>query len=115
MKSFRSALLIPSMIFLAGFFNGCTPSADMQKQPLLPEQIVRSKALYAAHCSSCHGTLAKGGISGPDLTATTFKYGKNQSAIVRSILEGRPGGMPAFGMHVSAIDAQNLAVYLLQL
>lgn len=115
MKPLRSTLLIPSIVLLAGFINGCTPGTEIQKQPLLPEQIIRSKALYAAHCSSCHGTLAKGGISGPDLTATTFKYGKNQSAIVRSILEGRPGGMPAFGMHVSAIDAQNLAVYLLQL
>lgn len=48
------------------------------------------------NCASCHGYTLKGGM-GPDLTDTYWRYGGSPAAIYKSIFEGRPEGMPAWG------------------
>jgi cytochrome c oxidase cbb3-type subunit 3 len=72
------------------------------------------KELYASHCAACHGAEGKGGI-GPDLTGPDFKYGRTQEAVTESIRSGRPGGMPAFGNQLSAVESENLAAFVLSL
>jgi cytochrome c oxidase cbb3-type subunit 3 len=81
-----------------------TPAADAAK----------GKQLYAANCAACHGENAKGSV-GPDLTASAYKYGKSKADISRSISEGRPGGMPAFGSQYNQEQIEALAEYLLSL
>ena len=48
------------------------------------------------NCASCHGYDLKGGM-GPDLTDTYWRYGGSPADIYKSIYEGRPQGMPAWG------------------
>jgi mono/diheme cytochrome c family protein len=48
------------------------------------------------NCADCHGFNAKGAM-GPDLTNTYWRYGGTPAAIYKSIYEGRPQGMPAWG------------------
>lgn len=48
------------------------------------------------NCAGCHGYKAKGGM-GPDLTDTHWRYGGTPVQIYKSIYEGRPKGMPAWG------------------
>lgn len=48
------------------------------------------------NCAGCHGYTAKGGM-GPDLTDTHWRYGGTPIQIFKSIYEGRPQGMPAWG------------------
>jgi cytochrome c oxidase cbb3-type subunit 3 len=72
------------------------------------------KALFPTHCASCHGANAKGGI-GPDLTSKQFKYGRTAPDVTRSIVEGRPGGMPAFQGQLSKDQIEGLAQYVLSL
>lgn len=99
-------------------FAACSPDSKQQQDlpPFSgPEQLTLGKQLYALHCASCHGTLAKGGIAGPDLTVSSFRYGKERAAVVKSILEGRAGGMPSFGAHLKPEQAAYLTDFLLQL
>lgn len=72
------------------------------------------KELFASACASCHGADGKGGI-GPDLTAASYKFGKDHDAVVSSIRDGRPGGMPAYGNQLSNSQIEELAAFCLSL
>jgi cytochrome c oxidase cbb3-type subunit 3 len=48
------------------------------------------------NCAACHGYDLKGGM-GPDLTDTYWRYGGSPADMYKSIFEGRPQGMPAWG------------------
>lgn len=74
----------------------------------------QAKQLFAANCAACHGDTAKGGV-GPDLTATKYRYGKDKANLVKSILEGRPNGMPSFSGQFGKEQAEALADYLVGL
>jgi cytochrome c oxidase cbb3-type subunit 3 len=70
--------------------------------------------LFASHCAACHGAQGKGGI-GPDLTLPDYKYGRTPEAVLASIRNGRPAGMPAFGNQLSAAESESLATFVLSL
>lgn len=72
------------------------------------------KKLYSERCVACHGPEAKGGI-GPDLTKADFKYGKSEAAIMESVTNGRPGGMPGFGKELSHLQLEGAVTYILSL
>jgi cytochrome c oxidase cbb3-type subunit 3 len=54
------------------------------------------KLFIEMNCAGCHGYDAKGGM-GPNLTDDFWRYGGMASSIYKSIDEGRPQGMPAWG------------------
>jgi cytochrome c oxidase cbb3-type subunit III len=61
------------------------------------EAVQQGKLLFAEmNCADCHGFDAKGGM-GPNLTGKYWRYGGTPAAIYKSIYEGRPQGMPAWG------------------
>ena len=115
MNNGRSWNVLLVMIWLL-LLAGCSPNGRQQILPPVsgPEQLKLGEQLYAAHCAACHGVLARGGIAGPNLSSSSFRYGKGRAAIVRSILDGRPGGMPSFSAHLSPEQAAYLADFLLQ-
>jgi len=76
--------------------------------------IAAGKQLYASHCAACHGENGKGMV-GPDLTASSYKYGKSRLDIAKSISEGRPNGMPTFGGQINPEQVESLVEYLLSL
>lgn len=76
--------------------------------------LAAGKQLYANLCASCHGENGKGSV-GPDLTASAYKYGKARLDITKSIAEGRPNGMPAFGSQINHEQVESLVEYLLSL
>jgi cytochrome c oxidase cbb3-type subunit 3 len=101
-------LLAGILLFLAG-------CSQQKSEPTTARQTpATAVTLFAELCAACHGSQARGGV-GPDLTVSRYKYGKNRSAIVKSILDGRAGGMPAFGSHLKPEEAAALAEYLLSL
>jgi cbb3-type cytochrome c oxidase subunit III len=63
------------------------------------------------NCYSCHGGLA-GGAMGPSLRDTTWKYGGADSLIFRTIHDGRPMGMPAWGNQLTTEQIDDLIVYI---
>lgn len=63
------------------------------------------------NCYSCHGGLA-GGAMGPSLRDTTWKYGGSDSLIFRTIHDGRPMGMPAWGNVLTTQQIDDLIAYI---
>ena len=76
--------------------------------------VAAGKKLYGSLCASCHGESAKGGV-GPDLTLSTYKYGKSRLDITKTIAEGRPGGMPSFNSQVNKEQIESLVEFVLTL
>lgn len=72
------------------------------------------KELFASACASCHGAEGKGGI-GPDLTAANYKFGNSHEAVLSSIRDGRPGGMPGYGNQLSSAQIEELTAFCLSL
>ena len=76
--------------------------------------ITAGKQLYGNLCVACHGENGKG-LVGPDLTASTFKYGKTRADIAKTISGGRPGGMPAFNSQIDNEKIESLVEFILSL
>ena len=77
------------------------------------ESGVDGKALFAKHCSGCHGPDGKGAF-GPDLSAD-YHYGKTPEAVKESIAQGRPKNMPAFDKKLSPEEIEALTDFILKL
>lgn len=62
------------------------------------------------NCVGCHAN--GGGGIGPALSDDEWIYGSEPIGIFATIMEGRPGGMPAFGGRITAGEAWNLVAYV---
>jgi len=91
-----------------------TGGGDQGSGDKVEAYIAAGKPLYANLCAACHGENGKGTV-GPDLTASTYKYGKARLDITKSISEGRPGGMPAFNGQLNPEQIEGLVEYVLSL
>lgn len=63
------------------------------------------------NCAACHGYDLKGGM-GPDLTDTYWRYGGSPADIYKSIFEGRPQGMPAWGRALPSAEIWKVVTYI---
>lgn len=63
------------------------------------------------NCAGCHGYTGKGGM-GPDLTDGHWRYGGTPVQIYKSIYEGRPQGMPAWGRALPQKSIWQLTRYI---
>jgi cytochrome c oxidase cbb3-type subunit 3 len=73
--------------------------------------ISQGQRLYAwMNCSGCHAH--GGGGMGPPLTDEEWRYGASMEEIVKTILDGRPGGMPAFRGRITDDQAWQLAAFV---
>lgn len=52
---------------------------------------------------------------GPALNDAQWIYGGDEAAVVESIANGRPGGMPAFGGQATPEQIQQVAAFVLSL
>lgn len=72
----------------------------------------RGEQLFTAmNCVACHGYDARGGM-GPDLTDDHWRYGGLPVQVYKSIHEGRPKGMPAFGRLLPAESIWQMVSHL---
>lgn len=77
-----------------------------------PVAIQEGKKLFVSmNCAGCHGYTAKGGM-GPDLTDTAWRYGGTPIDIYKSVYEGRPQGMPAWGNGLPPQTIWQLVAYI---
>jgi cytochrome c oxidase cbb3-type subunit 3 len=66
---------------------------------------------HRMNCVACHGYGARGGM-GPNLRDKTWRYGGTPVEIYKSISEGRPKGMPAWGAMLPPETIWKLAAYI---
>jgi cytochrome c oxidase cbb3-type subunit 3 len=62
------------------------------------------------NCAGCHSH--GGGGMGPPLRDDEWRYGGSMEAIVHTILNGRPNGMPSFKNRITPDQAWQLASYV---
>jgi mono/diheme cytochrome c family protein len=83
--------------------------------PSTPEAVASGKVLFVKmNCAGCHTYTGKG-FMGPDLTDTYWRYGGAPDDIFRSIYEGRPQGMPAWGKALPTDQIWDLVHYIASL
>lgn len=69
------------------------------------------KRLYSNfNCIGCHSN--GGGDIGPALMDARWIYGATPEDIYKSILDGRPNGMPAFRGRINETQARQLTAYV---
>lgn len=77
-----------------------------------PQAVEQGRLLFAQmNCAGCHGFDAAGG-SAPALTDKYWRYGGTPAAIYKSIYEGRPQGMPAWGRALPPDSIWLLVAYI---
>lgn len=73
--------------------------------------IAEGKRMYESfNCSGCH--FHGGGGMGPPLMDDQWSYGGELEQIYMSITQGRPNGMPAFGLKIPEQQRWELAAYV---
>ena len=76
-----------------------------------PALVAAGKAIYAQHCSHCHGfNMVNPGTVTYDLR--TFPHGQ-KSRFINSVINGKGGIMPPWGDAVSLDDIEALWNYVL--
>jgi cytochrome c oxidase cbb3-type subunit 3 len=63
------------------------------------------------NCAGCHTYTGKGWM-GPDLTDNYWRYGGSDDQIYKSVYEGRPQGMPAWGKTLPPESIWKLVTYI---
>ena len=77
-----------------------------------PAVLARGHQLFnAMNCAGCHGYGGGGGM-GPDLTDSYWRYGGTPVRIYKTLYEGRPQGMPAWGRALPPRDLWALAAFV---
>ena len=80
-------------------FPGVVPTLPEIENPVAddPAAVHRGMRYYNQfNCIGCHAPNGAGGM-GPSLSNSVFIYGHEPENIFLSIVQGRPGGMPAWG------------------
>ena len=74
-------------------------------------------ALFSKTCRVCHGNEGNGSGSrkGSSLQRSEYTYGRNREAVLESIRNGRPNGMPGYGKVFSQQQLEILTSYVLTL
>jgi aldose sugar dehydrogenase len=83
-------------------------------QPALSQNSVgrEASALYTQNCAACHGRALNGGMA-PSMLDDQWRFGSEDSDLVRSIAKGHPPqGMPGFEKSLSAEEIRALVVYI---
>src|SRR5262249_1657426 len=94
-------------------------SAKMHSDQEGPKETLRAAGvLFRRHCQRCHGTDGKG-VAGkvdspepPDFTRRAWQDERSNARLLRSILDGKKQGMPAFGKDLREDQARDLVEYI---
>ena len=104
----RSDTVAVSDLYPAG---GLPPAASGNQVEHNAYSLSEGKTLFAAYnCTGCHAN--GGGGMGPALMDDEWIYGYQPDQIFRTILEGRPNGMPAFRQRIPDYQIWQLAAFV---
>lgn len=105
----------PAAIPLGELAGGLPPGQAMAMENPggnAPAAVARGKLLFRAmNCAGCHGYDGGGGM-GPPLNDSYWRYGGAPVQIYKTLYEGRPQGMPAWGAALPASDLWALVAYV---
>jgi cytochrome c oxidase cbb3-type subunit 3 len=77
-----------------------------------PQAIADGKRLFEAmNCAGCHGYKGGGGM-GPALNDSYWRYGGAPAQIYKTLYDGRPQGMPAWGHALPADQLWKITAFV---
>lgn len=77
-----------------------------------PVAVTEGKRYYTWYnCGGCHGQLGGGGM-GPPLLDQDWIHGGDPVSIFKSIMEGRPNGMPTWGNRIPDDQGWKIVAYV---
>jgi cytochrome c oxidase cbb3-type subunit 3 len=77
-----------------------------------PEAVALGANVFAANCTTCHGSDGRGARGFPNLMDDAWQWGGEPDAILTTILEGRTAAMPAWGQLLGEQGVTEAAVYV---
>lgn len=80
-----------------------------------PTAMSTAANLFAANCSTCHGSDARGARGFPNLTDSDWLWGGSPETIQETVANGRHGIMPPLGGALGAEGVNEVASYVLSL
>jgi cytochrome c oxidase cbb3-type subunit III len=80
-----------------------------------PGALKLARNLFAANCSACHGSDARGAKGFPNLTSPNLTWGREPEQILATIGGGRSGVMPAWKDVLGAAGVEAVASYVYSL
>jgi cytochrome c oxidase cbb3-type subunit 3 len=105
----------PASVALGDIAGGATPGNVINTPNPYGDSaaaIADGKRLFGAmNCAGCHGYNGEGNM-GPPLNDHYWRYGGAPSQIYKSLYEGRPQGMPAWGHALPADQIWKLTAYV---
>jgi cytochrome c oxidase cbb3-type subunit III len=105
-RDYRGAVVSESRPILASGVDPRGPAYEINAW-----HISQGQRWYTSfNCVGCHGT--GGGGMGPPLMDDEWRYGGEIEDIVRTILDGRPQGMPAFRGRITENQAWQIAAFV---
>jgi cytochrome c oxidase cbb3-type subunit 3 len=77
-----------------------------------PQAVEAGKRLFVKmNCAGCHAYTGKGWM-GPDLSDKYWRYGGSDDELYKTLYEGRPQGMPAWGKTLPPEQLWQLVTYI---
>lgn len=80
-----------------------------------PSAMALAQNLFAANCSTCHGSDARGAKGFPNLADNDWLWGSDEQSVLTSIGSGRHGMMPALGTALGVDGVNEVASYVFSL
>ena len=77
-----------------------------------PEAVKVGERLFAAYCTTCHGSDARGARGFPNLRDEDWLYGGEPAQIVATLTNGRNGIMPPWEEALSASEIRAVSKYV---
>lgn len=87
------------------------PQQPSAAAPVSPQVAEGGRLFVSYNCGDCHGAGGSGAMA-PSLVDNRWRYGGTQAEVFRSIAEGRPGGMPAWGATIPGPQMIALTAYV---
>ena len=88
---------------------------DLQTLAQDASAMALARNLFAANCSTCHGSDARGARGFPNLADDDWLWGAEEANVLTSIGSGRHGVMPALGSVLGDQGLNEVAAYVFSL
>ena len=106
-----SSVTAPGNTGNTGYVGTIQPVAMRAFNGNVQDAVAGREVFLRYNCYGCHGGLA-GGAMGPSLRDDEWKYGGTDAAILNTLHNGRPGGMPAWKGVIPEPQLRQLVVYI---
>ncbi|WP_147651950.1 cytochrome-c oxidase, cbb3-type subunit III [Vulcaniibacterium gelatinicum] len=72
-----------------------------------PEALRLGRSIFGNTCATCHGSTAQGAVGYPNLADDIWHWGGAPEQVLKTVLDGREGVMPAWGTVLTGLGGEH--------